>query len=651
MIGGPLPSKAAQQQDGLQDVRVSFLKDTVMQSGTALAFNSLTLENLSSGKKVLNLVLDLPPNWSSPFADSKTVVLEPHAMLQLPVRTAASHTTLSSIAYPVTVKVSMAGSTARVMKTYIARVEANSRWGATLVEPDLKLDRYSRITYFRIHLSSSGNVDEELSMDLRTDLELSVPRKNNLIRLRAGSDTTIHIGILMDPRLLDGFKAQRIYVDIQGKGVTPKILVQHVFSSYSTFRENASRWFNVPMYVELVSQNFTLSDQKQFYLNSAGSISLNQNRVIDYTFRSDNYYSYDSEISSRYAHIDFSTPKWKFSIGDQNEFSQFSMDGLGARIEHTTASGYSFDLLGVNSRLGDARQFSFSQNFPMPGSGSLTSTSLVNLDRAAQTNSYSTVSNFSTAAGRSSFDISAGYGFERISALSVSRTKGGPAVGLSYYFNSPKLVVRSVNHLTSPNFVGLERGVKRSASEIRLVAGSFFMGALGEYNSRSVRFVDSLRLINLFGGRISEYGIRGGYFKGKQNLTLTASVVDQLQDSATNVPYQSGKLGLNAGLMLFSKVNISLSANYFGSRPKGRPEAGPVHAFNGYGTLQFRGVGLSFRADHGPFYYWDLMQYRNTDTYTSWYQLSPFAERSFFRSALTARAEVNYLKDAARSAD
>ncbi len=650
LLPGVLPARASFYADSLHDVRISLLKDTVIQSGTALAFNSLTLENFASSKKVLTVELDLPPGWSSPFQSSRMVVLEPHAVLRLPVRTAASHATLSNVAYPVTLKFGMPGSNARVLKTYIARVAPNPRWEATLVEPELKLDRYSRITYFMVRISNTGNVDEELSMDLRTGLELSVPAKNNRIRVRAASDTIVHVGILTEPRLLDGFKAQRIFVDIRSKGSpVPKVLVQNVFSNYSTFRENSSRWFNVPMYVELVSQNFTVPGQKQFYLNSAGSIALDPKMAIDYAFRSENYYNYDSEIYSRYAHVDFATPKWKFSVGDQVEFSQFPIDGLGARISHTTRSGYSFDVLGVNSRLGDARQLSLTQSIPVAGRSSLTSTTLLNLDREAQTNSYSTLGNFSAVAGRSSFEVSAGYGFEKTDGLQTGGMKGGPAVGLTYYFNSPNLVVRSVNRLTSPNFSGLERGVRRSSSEVRLIAGSFFMGALGEYSSRSVRFVDSLRLISLFGGRISEYGLRGGFFRGRQNISLTASVVDQLQDSSTSIPYRSKKLGLNAGLLLFSKVNVSVSGHYAASRPNDQSGARPVHAFSGYATLQSSGMGFSFRADHGPFYYWDLMQYRNTGAYTSRYQFAPFAERSFFRSAFTSRLEVNYLKDATRN--
>lgn len=651
MLAGPGMGDAAVQQDGLPDIAISLLRDTVIQSGSSLSFNRLTLENRSAQKKVLYLELDLPPGWSSPFGAARTVTLEPHGVLELPVRTAASHTTLSSVAYPVTLKITVPGTGSRVLKTFIARVQPNSRWDAVLAEPELRIDRFSSITYFMVRLSNSGNVDEELSMDLRTGLELSVPKKNHRIRLRAASDTTMHIGILTDPRMLDAFRNQRIYVDIRGKGAAPKVLVQQLFSSYSTFRGNASRWYEVPMYLELVGQNFTVPGQKQFYLNSAGSIVVGPDRTLQYTFRSDDYYDYDPAVSSRFAQVNYQGPGWKLSVGDQNEFSQFPIDGLGARVGRTLASGYTFDLLGVESRLGDARQFSLSQTFPVAGEHTITNTSLVSLDRAAQTDSYSSRTEFSSAAGRSSFQVSAGYGFETLRQAGQNRLKGGPLAGLAYYYQGPRIMIRSVSQLTSPYFAGLERGVGRSSGEVRLMARKFFMGALGEYHSRSVTIRDSLHLISLFGGQISEYGIRGGYLKGRQTLTLTASVLHQLQDSAASIPYRSEKLGLNAGLQLFSDINVSLSASYARSRSQAVPDAPAIGAFNAYGTVQGRRTGISFRADYGPFYYWDLMQYRDAGVYTRRYQVAPFAQRLFFNSALTTRVELNYMKDQAPGAD
>ncbi|HEY1006294.1 MAG TPA: hypothetical protein VGD92_03905, partial [Sphingobacteriaceae bacterium] len=122
MLAGPGMADAAVQQDELPDIGISLFRDTVNQSGSSLSFNRLTLENRSAQKKVLYLELDLPPGWSSPFGAARTVALEPHGVLQLPVRTAASHTTLSSVAYPVTLKISVPGTGSRVLKTYIARV-------------------------------------------------------------------------------------------------------------------------------------------------------------------------------------------------------------------------------------------------------------------------------------------------------------------------------------------------------------------------------------------------------------------------------------------------------------------------------------------------------------------------------------------------
>jgi hypothetical protein len=107
---GAFASARGQSPGGLSDIKVSFLKDTVEQSGNGLSFNRVSIINQSSRKKVINVDLDLPESWSSPFGSSKIFELGPNAVLELPVRTAASPGTLSTRVYPVTVKVQSPGS-------------------------------------------------------------------------------------------------------------------------------------------------------------------------------------------------------------------------------------------------------------------------------------------------------------------------------------------------------------------------------------------------------------------------------------------------------------------------------------------------------------------------------------------------------------
>lgn len=629
------------------DLNVVFLKDTVLQEGSTLSFNRANITNSSSVKVAFGVELNLPEGWSTLLDVRKVFTIEPGQTLELPIRVAAPNATLSDRLYAITLLIIKPGIQGRIPYTYIARVKANSKWRVTLLNPDLKLDRINKETYFQLKVSNSGNITQELNLNFNTSLDLTMPNRNNKFSVRSNSDTIIRVGIITEPRYLEEFRAQDIGIELTNRDKVQQVFVQKVYSNNTLFRENPSRWYTAPMSIELVSQNFNIKSQQLYYINSVGTIPLERGRSLAFNFRSNQFYTDAAQtVSTRYANVDYLTKHWIVSLGDQTEFSNFLIDGFGSRIEYKTDKGYRFKGLGVKSRFGDANLFTLEQEAPIGKDGTLTNKLLGNLDRGNNVNSFSDIAEYNKNFGDfGALGLIAGYGLEKIARPGLVHDGKGQTAGLRYDYTSAKFIARTSNSITTRDFPGLERGVKRSSNELRYLVKNYFAGAVADYNDRSVSTIDSNQLIYLFGGQTSEYGIRAGFYKERNNITVTASIVDQLQDSLTNTKFRSNKLNINSGLGISKSVSLSLSGNIVKSAAVNTPSGKSFYAMNAFGSIQADRIGLSFRFDKGPLYYSELLAISQNGVQTNRYQISPYLERSFFKQALTTRIEFNYAHD------
>ncbi len=90
---------------------------------------------------------------------------------------------------------------------YVAKVTANANRRAALINPDVKLDRINKETYFQFRISNTGNIPQGFNINYNTSLDLTVAKRGNQITLRPGRDTIFTIGIIVSQkRYLDAFK-------------------------------------------------------------------------------------------------------------------------------------------------------------------------------------------------------------------------------------------------------------------------------------------------------------------------------------------------------------------------------------------------------------------------------------------------------------
>ncbi|MHB8208021.1 hypothetical protein [Mucilaginibacter sp.] len=629
------------------DFRVVFMKDTLFQTGNSFSFNRVTITNITSVKQAIGLDLTVPENWQTLFDNHKIFQLEPNETLELPIRVAASYRALSNNLYPVTLTINNSTIGAKTDYHYFAKVMANANWRAALINNDVKLDRINKETYFQFSISNTGNVRQQFDINYKTNLDLTVAKRNNQINLQPGADTIIRVGIIVQKNYLQEFKPQNVEIEISTKDKNQQTFIQHVYSNNTVFFENPSGWYTAPLSFELVSQNFSNKQQQINYINSSGMVFLENQRSISFNFRSNDFYTENNGTSNRYYNIDYATKHWRISVGDQTEFSAFLIDGFGARLAYKADNGYKIEAVAVKSRLGNADQFNLRQEYLLNKSSGIINNTVLNFDILQKDNSILNITEYDKAFGKTGqLAILGGYGWNYIYQPTLAANNTGATVGLRYYYNSPTLAIRTDNNISGRNFPGLERGVSRSSNELRFIAGKFFFGGITEYNSRSVTLPDSNRLLSLFGGTTTEYGLRTGFIKGRSSLTLTGSIVNQLQDSLTNIPFKSDKLNITTSFGLLKNLNFSLTESISRSFAQGgNYNIQPINAITAFGTLQTSKTGINFRLDDGPTYYSDLFNYVKTGIKTNRYQVSPYVEQDFFKSVLNARVEADYIND------
>jgi uncharacterized membrane protein len=148
------------------NLQVSFLKDTVIQEGSALSFNRVTIRNTSSVKNIFGLELNLPDGWTTLLDTRKVFTIEPNQVLELPIRIASPSNALSDQIYAITLILTNPGIEKKIPFNYIAKVRSNSKWRASLLNPVLKLERINKETFFQVKISNTGNVIQELILNL-----------------------------------------------------------------------------------------------------------------------------------------------------------------------------------------------------------------------------------------------------------------------------------------------------------------------------------------------------------------------------------------------------------------------------------------------------------------------------------------------------
>lgn len=661
-----------------QSVNLTFGKDTVTQNGNTYSFNTVVLRNSTASTRKLTIATEVPEGWQLLFDNRRVFELAPNQTLSLPLRLAAGIQSASGV-YPVRLFLQVSGDPERTTYPFMAIVGANSRWRASLLKPNLVLSKAHKAHSFQLLLSNKGNSAEELNILVNTSLSLD-QGKNRTVKLAAGKDTLLTYSFALAAKMLDDFKNQELTLQITDKKKENQLLLQKVSTFGTVFSENPSGWYNFPMSLEFVAQNVT-NEQKSLYVNSNGKLDLGKGRDISFNYRTDNFNS-QVDGSSRYAFLSYRSKQWLISAGDQSDFGEFLIDGLGARLAYDNGRGYRAEVLGINSRIGDAKILSGTQAFNFGGNQQLENQTIASFDKENQINSFLNKSTYELnwnkyhhlilRAGLSTEEF---YSRAQQSALQQSFAqqfrKNGSSFGVNYQYYSPRITARFGLTATDVNYPGINRGLLQSNNEFTLQFKQSSIGVLFDYNERQLNpALDTGSLkYRMLGGRIAEYGLKTGWKYKRGYVTLITSMVSQMHSSSELLPINSFKLNFNTGMEIGKGISASFSGNMlrnyvsktdwnalnegniaFNQRNPGVNQGNPVvrsgkYSLNAYGTLSTKNYGLFARLDDGPSYYFDFINYLNNGYSTRRLQIAPYYERSFFKELFHFRLQMDYTSD------
>lgn len=631
-------NKKPSKKKPIENLNVRLLKDTVFQSGSSFSFNSLTIANTSSHPKEFAIDVEAPKEWQVLFDSNKLYTVQPYEVVQLPIRLAATKTTGDpNTPITVTLKNPSLGETDI---QYIARVKEISGWRASLVNANLRLSRENKETLFQIAVSNYGNVNETLKLDFTTDLNLTVGRQLE-IKLRPGRDTVLTIGIISDLRYLNQFKPQDIRIRITDAKKNFKLLLQRVYSYGTVFRENPSRWYNVPLALELVSQNVH-GGVNSVFVNGNGNFDLSNGGNLAFNYRSDNFNS-QLDGTQDYSNFDYTNKDLLISVGDQTTFNNFLLDGFGLKVRKMKELGYGFDVTAVNSRYGDARQMSVQQQYSLSKTESIRSHSFMNLDHLTGVNSYTTALQYDKYFGNNSHVIlEAARGLQQKNINSITKTRAGSSASLKLDLNYPGLTFNTNTSLSQGEFPGSNKGLITSFNELRFVEKNKYVGLIMDYNHRILTSIDSAADYRFFAGRTREVGVRAGINLKRGYFNVTASVINQKRDSISKMHLISRKLNIYTSIPLGKTGNFTLSTNILKNIPSRGISSREFYTYNGFASVQARSVGAVVSYEQGPGIYFDPISFSSRNIDNSKYQFSPFIEKNLFNSVLNVRLQGDY---------
>src|SRR5690606_3809827 len=128
----------------------------------------------------------------------------------------------------------------------------------------------------------------------------------------------------------------------------------------------------------------------------------------------------------------------------------------------------------------------------------------------------------------------------------------GTSIGYNLQYTSKRLAAMSNVLYNSNSYPGTFKGQRVQQHDVRWLLGNHFAGSYYEYNYRKQSYwQDSLFLENVFNGRTTNYGVKGGVTLKGTSVVLAAGNQRQIKDGEGTYQTNYDYLNLNLATVLF----------------------------------------------------------------------------------------------------
>lgn len=634
-----------QTGDSLGVIQIKFLKEEIQIDGNAFQFNSLAISNTSDTRESVTIQLNLPGTINLISALPKEeLVIEAGKTYFLPLR---FNTKIDS-QYAFTQQISaIVTSSKEIAKAgFMVKVMPFYNWRSTLQQSDIPVaDNNSRYN-LSIYLENLGNVPDEFTIDYESDKGVALAKKPEKIMLKAGESRFIEMEAIV--RLADSDLYTNLNFYIRGKTGDKKMLLQKFTRLASKFDQKSYSRARVPLTVELMAENIG-SGQAYYSLGLNGVVSLPKDRELTIQFISDSYYK-GGRSKSALGHLSYRTKNNTFNIGNIQDFKQFFVVGNGMEFIHSPSSKRLYRVSAISGRTDKARLYNFSTEQTVAKNLFLLSENYVHIAKNTGANSYLSISSLRWQVNRSfGAMISTGGGFETIdnSKYNFDTVLSGGMIGYDVEMKRKTWSARSKINSYSKNIPGFNKGFNNHMHEIRKPLGNHSLAAFFDVNKKIFNQTYDSIIKLAFNVSNKETGLRGSYAGTALSVNAAVSMFYQQQDSANSPIARMFKTTANLSWMLTPSLTLSLYSNIGRVNIPDKTDFKPYFAITTFGSVQLKGMGIQFRYDRRPFYYFEIKQFGHVPDSFRYLQVSPFYEKAFAKISTVARFTVNYSDDKA----
>lgn len=634
-----MSNKSIAQPESAVPFQVSFLKDSMTMEDGAFQFNNIRIENRTHSVQQVHINLDNTGLLNLTSPKQQQITLQAGELRTIPFRfTARNQQQLSW--QQVGVSISVMGGSYTTVKSFIIRNPPSSKWKASLVQPTMIIPANAEHSQFSFFINNLGNTKIAFSTRIEASMQGIVPEEIHPVQLEAGASQLIHIPINTKEFQLTRSRSVEVLLYIRSSNGEEKMLRQLITPIGSVYRGDVSAWHSMPLSVEATMMNMG-TGRPFVILGAQGSLQLGLHDQLNIQLRSNNFYdgyaTNTYQASVQYKHRDLS-----LTAGTILDYNQFLFDGNGLRLQ-VDKENARWQLSAIQSRNGEQSLFDAKQHIKLNKRLSWKGNTVVQLDRDQLQENYLHLSTLQfDISSLTSLQLHAGYGAENYRRQKMDTLVGGWQGGISFNTSLKRWSLNSSISLFPKNFPGINKGSQYQLHELKYTYNKFITGPYIETNSRRInQFNDSL-LNELLTIDNKEYGWRLGFQSKNFSLVLSPGLLRQNQDSASNQRVDLYKLSLNSSWQLNEKWSLSFYSNA-GKMFTGKTS--PLFIHNHFMSIQSRYVGIHARWDEGPFFYYEVKNYLQSNKKTRRIQVSPYADLMIRKWHLNYRAQVNYALD------
>ena len=622
------------------------LYDSVISvSNKDFVYNTLTINNTTSGKLDIQVVVTSPAGWQMVTTNLVNVTLQPFGSTIIPMRFSPSIGNTSEWAHA-RIEYRLNNVIDSRKSFFKMKVQEYAGFKAMLPNSNMVLTGYQKNVGLPVYVKNSGNTSGSYVVTANNQL-LKLGSKQDIV-LSAGKDTTVYVPVQLSESQFSMLKKEDIKVTVTNSKGENINLIQVLSKVGNILKDHTSAYLDMPLQLEAGVMYTGSESPVQYYGALYGTLDFNDDNHLSMSMRSNTIAQGQTNQNSM-VRFDFTGKHLQASAGNIQGAGEFMVDGYGVRLGYQWKSSNKAEVFGMlKSRVGDTKVFGAALHLGLNDHIRITDAFSLSTDNIRRVNSgiLSQVTEFKINTAKLS--LITGVGAEQNNGnLSdgTQNTLAGTSLGYNFQWDNKHFAAVSNVMMNSNSYPGIFKGQRLQAHDFRWLKGAGFVGGYYEYNFRKQNYwLDTLLLMDRFNLKTTNYGLKTGINLKGTNLVLAAGNQKQLQDGTENFQTSYNYLNLNISSLIAKKVFLNISSfggviSATGDGPKDK-----VFVTTTQGNLQYKTFGLSFRYDNGPYYHQEYAAY--TDNHKKYERIifSPFLELQLLKKSLSARLQGNFAR-------